>query len=180
MAQAWAGNIFLGSGKSVVARQAENQLKNLPQEQLTHLKNHYGDPLNMDLFYRNNVGIHELGHLYQFIEVSKGQRRWLQEVFATYAARSYLVKFQPKLAAATLAYVEIGTEAHEHHIKYRSLKAFEELFIEGLGPQNYEWFQFQLFKKVVVLHEKFGIEGLVKLRNFLVATDLTVEKRLDD
>ncbi len=180
MPQAWAGNIFLGSEKSVVADQAEQQLKNLPNEQLKKLQDHFGAPLNMDLFYRNNVAVHELGHLYHFFEASQTQRKWLQEVFATYAARLFLVKHNPELAAATVSYAEIGSEAHFPFIKHTSLDKFEELYLPGLGPQNYEWFQFQLFKKAVQLQENFGEEGLIDLREFLVKTDLMTNEKMED
>lgn len=172
MPQAWAGNIFLGSEKSIVAQQAEQQLNNLPKAQLTELQTHFGTPLNMDLFYRHNVAIHELGHLYHFYEARESQRKWLQEVFATYATHAYLLKFQPDLAAASQAYADIGSQALFPQIKHTSLEAFERLYLSGLGPQNYEWFQFQLFEKALQLYDQFGIEGLLKLRGFLVATDL--------
>ncbi|WP_297336850.1 hypothetical protein [Algoriphagus sp.] len=180
MPQAWAGNIFLGSEKSIVAIQAEQQLQNLPAEQLKKLQSHFGDPLDMDLFYRNNVAVHELGHLYHFYEASKPQRRWLQELFATYAARNFLIKSHPKMAKATAAYAEVGSEAHFPFIKHTSLEKFEELYLPGLGAQNYEWFQFQLFKKAVRLQEKFGEKGLIDLREFLIQTDLTKIEKMDD
>ncbi|MFC3416270.1 hypothetical protein [Algoriphagus hitonicola] len=179
MPQAWAGNIFLGNEKSIVAIQAEQQLQNLPAEQLKELQSHFGDPLNMDLFYRNNVAVHELGHLYHFFEASKPQKRWLQELFATYAARNFLVKSHPKMAKATAAYAEVGSEAHFPFIKHTSLEKFEELYLPGLGAQNYEWFQFQLFKKAVKLQEKFGEKGLIELRVFLIQTDLTETEKMD-
>ncbi|MDF2156475.1 hypothetical protein [Algoriphagus sp. CAU 1675] len=180
MPQAWAGNIFLGSDKSIVAMQAEQQLKNLPQAQLAELQSHFGEPLNLDLFYRHNVAIHELGHLYQFYEGFRGQRRWLQEVFATWAARAYQLQYQPKLAAATVAYARIGSGLHFPQIKHTSLDDFEALYLNGLGPQNYEWYQFQLFKKVVQLHEKFGEKGLIDLREFLVQTDVRTTEKMED
>ena len=180
MPQAWAGNIFLGSGKSVVALQAEQELQQLPSDELKRLSAHFGEPLDMDLFYRHNIAIHELGHLYHLYEATKSQRKWLQEVFATYAAQAYLLKFQPDLAAATRVYAEIGSELHFENIKHHSLEKFEELYLPGLGPQNYEWFQFQLFQKALRLNEKFGTEGLVKLRNILVATDMETHPELSD
>jgi hypothetical protein len=173
MPQAWAGNIFLGSDKSVVAMEAEQQLKNLPVEQLKKLQQHFGAPIDMDLFYRNNVAVHELGHCYHHYEATKPQRRWIMEVFATYAARAYLVKHRPSLAAATAAYAGVGSQAHFPFVKHTALDQFEKLYLPGLGPQNYEWFQFQFFNKAVQLEREFGVTGLVNLRNFLTATDLT-------
>lgn len=180
MPQAWAGNIFLGSDKSVVALEAEQQLKNLPDAQLKKLKKYFGDPIDMDLFYRNNVSVHELGHCYHHYEATKPQRRWIMEVYANYAARAYLVNHRPDMAAATAAYAEVGSEAHFPYIKYSSLEKFEELYLPGLGPQNYEWFQFQFFKKAMELTDSFGHEGLVRLRDFLVDTDLSENQSMDD
>ncbi|MGM0943664.1 MAG: hypothetical protein ACQEW9_00695 [Bacteroidota bacterium] len=57
---------------------------------------------------------------------------------------------------------------------------FEELYLPGLGPQNYEWFQFQFFKKAVQLQEKFGEKGLIDLQEFLIQTDLVKTKKMDD
>ncbi|SDD47954.1 hypothetical protein SAMN04488104_103214 [Algoriphagus faecimaris] len=180
MPQAWAGNIFLGSDKSVVALEAEQQLKNLPVDQLKKLQQYFGDPIDMDLFYRNNVAVHELGHCYHHFEGTKVQRRWIQEVFATYAARAYLVNHEPDLATATATYAEVGSQAHFPFIKHTSLGKFEELYLPGLGPQNYEWFQFQFFKKAVQLQEKFGEKGLIDLQEFLIQTDLVKTKKMDD
>lgn len=180
MPQAWAGNIFLGSDKSVVALEAEQQLKNLPAEQLKKLQQYFGNPIDMDLFYRNNVAVHELGHCYHHYEATKPQRRWIMEVYATYAARAYLINHQPELAAATATYAEIGSQAHFPFIKHTSLEKFEELYLPGLGPQNYEWFQFQFFKKAVQLQEKFGEEGLKKLREFIASTDLSKINLMDE
>lgn len=180
MPQAWAGNIFLGSDKSVVALEAEQQLKNLPANQLKKLQQYFGDPIDMDLFYRNNVAVHELGHCYHHFVGTKIQRRWIQEVFATYAARAYLVNHEPEMAAATAAYAEMGSQIHYPFIKHTSLEKFEELYLPGLGPQNYEWFQFQFFKKAVQLLEKFGEKGLIDLQEFLIQTDLAKTKKMDD
>jgi len=83
----------------------------------------------LDLFYRQNLAIHELGHLYQFHEGTRGHRRRIQEVFATWDIIAYQSKFQPETATATLDYVSIGSAVHFPKIKQHSLAGFEAHFI---------------------------------------------------
>lgn len=87
---------------------------------------------------------------------------------------------QPDLAVATEAYAEIESKFHFSNIKYTSLEKFESLYLPGLGPQNYEWYQFQLLKKAVILQQQFGEQGLIKLRDFLVKTKVHSTEKMSD
>jgi len=87
------------------------------------------------------IGFHEVGHAY--IAALGYHRdntaRWLEELLATYAAYSYLDLAQPSaitvwdaLSEALLGFVPPVS---------RSLDDFNALYIQGLGPATYGWFQ---------------------------------------
>lgn len=78
----YRGNIVLGLGNSVMAMRAEQKLKHVPYSELKILKQHFGQEIDLDLFYRDALSLHELGHIYQFHKTGKDtQRHWLNEVF---------------------------------------------------------------------------------------------------
>jgi hypothetical protein len=100
------------------------------------------------------IGFHEVGHVY--IAALGYHRdntaRWLEELLATYAAYSYLDVTQPSaitvwdaLSEALLDFVPPVS---------RSLDDFNALYIQGLGPATYGWFQshFNLRSTVVLKH----------------------------
>jgi hypothetical protein len=100
------------------------------------------------------IGFHEVGHAY--IAALGYHRdntaRWLEELLATYAAYSYLDLVQPSaitvwdaLSEALLGFVPPVS---------RSLDDFNALYIQGLGPATYGWFQshFNLRATVVLKH----------------------------
>ncbi|CAN5699787.1 hypothetical protein BH23GEM9_BH23GEM9_19880 [soil metagenome] len=100
------------------------------------------------------IGFHEVGHVY--IAALGYHRdntaRWLEELLATYAAYSYLDVAQPSaitvwdaLSEALLGFVPPVS---------RSLDDFNALYIQGLGPATYGWFQshFNLRSTVVLKH----------------------------
>jgi hypothetical protein len=87
------------------------------------------------------IGFHEVGHVYiAALGYHKNNTaRWLEELLATYAAYSYLDVAQPSsivvwnaLSEALLGFVQPVS---------RSLDDFNELYIQGLGPATYGWFQ---------------------------------------
>lgn len=89
------------------------------------------------------IGFHEVGHVYiAALGYHKNNTaRWLEELLATYAAYSYLDVAQPTsivvwnaLSEALLGYVQPVS---------RSLDDFNALYIQGLGPATYGWFQSQ-------------------------------------
>ena len=77
--QAIHGNVILGLDKSVLSITVEETIDRLPEQHQAMLKPVYGDDINLDLFYRDILSIHELAHLYHFKEGTKPQRKWLQE-----------------------------------------------------------------------------------------------------
>jgi hypothetical protein len=100
------------------------------------------------------IGFHEVGHAY--IAALGYHRdntaRWFEELLATYAAYSYLGVAQPSaikvwdaLSEALLNFVPPVS---------RSLDDFNALYIQGLGPATYGWFQshFNLRNTEVLKH----------------------------
>jgi hypothetical protein len=87
------------------------------------------------------IGFHEVGHVY-IAELGYHRENtapWLEELLATYAAYSYLDVAQPSsivvwnaLSEALLGFVDPVS---------RSLDDFNTLYIQGLGPATYGWFQ---------------------------------------
>jgi hypothetical protein len=98
------------------------------------------------------IGFHEVGHVYiaELGYHKDNTARWFEELLATYAAYSYLDVAHPAsitiwnaLSEALLGFVQPSS---------RSLDDFNTLYIQGLGPVTYGWFQshFNLRDDVVV------------------------------
>lgn len=76
------GSMVLGLGRSLMADRWKQGLSQFQENELDSLRQIFGEDLNLDLFFRDALSLHELGHLYQFYKTSeKSQRRWLNEVF---------------------------------------------------------------------------------------------------
>jgi hypothetical protein len=87
------------------------------------------------------IGFHEVGHVYiaELGYHKDNTARWFEELLATYAAYSYLDVAHPAsitiwnaLSEALLGFVQPSS---------RSLDDFNTLYIQGLGPVTYGWFQ---------------------------------------
>ncbi|WCO00264.1 hypothetical protein [Psychroserpens ponticola] len=172
------GNMILGLSRSVMATRAEQGLKNVPDSKLEILKQHFGEELNLDLFYRDALSLHELGHLYQFVKTGKGtQRHWLNEIFGNLCQVA---------AAKNLATQDVFNRMDSFQLflinsnkwgslNYKTLKQFEEDYFEVLKHgRNYGWYQTQFYIKAKELYSKFGNEFLYEFRNFLI--DINPEK----
>jgi hypothetical protein len=87
------------------------------------------------------IGFHEVGHAYiAALGYHKDNTaRWLEELLATYAAYSYLGVAQP----SAITVWDALSEALLHFVPpvSRSLDDFNALYIQGLGPATYGWFQ---------------------------------------
>ncbi len=166
------GNMVLGLGSSVLAMRAEQGLKQVPDAGLAILKQHFGEEINLDLFYRDALSLHELGHLYQFYKTGKGtQRYWLNEVFGNLCQVA---------AAKNLATQDVFNRMDSYQLflinsnqwgelNFKTLKQFEEHYFEVLNQgRNYGWYQSQFYLKAKILYAKFGDEFLNKFRNFLI------------
>ncbi|SNR63085.1 hypothetical protein SAMN04488009_2845 [Maribacter sedimenticola] len=171
--QAGKGNVILGLDKSIVSLEVEKMIFQLPEQYLALLKPVYGENINLDLFYRETLSIHELAHLYHFKEGTKPQRKWLQELFATLSMYSFIKdKANPSYQLMN-AYPEFVIQSGDRMAEFKTLKDFEEKYVQKLTPQNYEWYQMQLYRNAKLILDSNKTEILIKLRDFLINTDLS-------
>ncbi|WP_405381944.1 hypothetical protein [Maribacter sp. LLG6340-A2] len=168
----YQGNMVLGLDNSVMAKRAKQGLKQVPDSKLAVLEQHFGEELNLDLFYRDALSLHELGHLYQFYKTGKGtQRHWLNEIFGNLCLVA---------AAKNLTYKEVFNRMDVYQLflinsnqwgelKFKSLNQFEEDYFEVMRQgRNYGWYQSQFYLKAKELYSKLGDEFLNDFRNFLI------------
>ncbi len=180
----YQGNIVLGLGRSVMAMQAEQGLKQVPDSKLGILKQHFGEEINLDLFYRDALSLHELGHLYQFYKTGKGtQRHWLNEVFGNLcqvAAAKYLTT-QDVFNRMDVYQLFLINSNQWGELKFKTLNQFEEDYFEVLRQgRNYGWYQTQFYLKAKELYSKFGDEFLNEFRDFLIDINPDKVGSMDD
>ena len=166
------GNIVLGLGRSIIATRAEQGLKQVPDSELKILKQHFGEELNLDLFFRDALSLHELGHLYQFYKTGKGtQRHWLNEIFGNLcqvAAAKNLVSLDVFNRMDVYQSFLINSNQWGE-LKFKTLDQFEEYYFEVINQgRNYGWYQSQFYLNAKVLYSKFGDDFLNEFRNFLI------------
>ena len=178
--QAGNGNIILGLDKSVVSREVEKMITQLPEQYWTSLKPVYGENVDLDLFYRETLSIHELAHLYHFKEGTKPQRKWLQELFATMSMYSFIKEKSNSSFELMDTYPEFVLQSGDKMAEFKTLKDFEEKYVQKLTPQNYEWYQMQLYQNAKSIIDSHKSDILIKFRNFLISTDLSKTETLTD
>ena len=180
MPQAWKGNIILGLDNSAMASKVRNALTPLPADIKSSLFQTYGKELNLDRFYRDILAIHELAHLYHFYEGTTPQRKWLQELFATLAMVTFVHNRCVECFEEMDVYPQFILSSGKRGIEYTSLNNFETMYLPGLGPKNYEWFQMHFYQWAQEILAQDGEEALVKLRRFIIDTDLSSTTRMDN
>lgn len=178
--QAWKGNVILGLDKSSISKQVENGISTLPEEHLLPLKKVYGENINLDLFYREALSIHELAHLYHLYHGTRPQRKWLQELFANMSMYSFAKKNCGTCYDQMNTFPMFSKQLGDDIAEFKSLEDFEEKYVNNLHPRNYEWFQFQFYYKAKDIINKNGENILVSLKNFLAETDLSKTERMSD
>ena len=180
----YEGNIVLGLGKSVMATRAEQGLKQSPNSKLAILKQHFGEELNLDLFYRDALSLHELGHLYQFFKTGKStQRRWLNEIFGNLCqvAASKNLKNQDVFNQMDSYQLFLIDSNRWGDLNFKTLDQFEQNYFEVMKQgQNYGWYQTQFYLIAKNLYFKYGDVFLVQYRDFLVNTSPEKIGDLDD
>ena len=172
------GNMVLGLGNSIMAIRAEQGLKQVPDSKLEILKQSFGDKLNLDLFFRDALSLHELGHLYQFYKTGKGtQRNWLNEVFGNLCqvAAAKNLTTQDVFNRMDVYQLFLINSNQWGELKFKTLTQFEEDYFEVFKQgRNYGWYQSQFYLKAKELYSKFGDEFLNDFRDFLI--DINPEK----
>lgn len=178
--QAGQGKVIIGLEKSVLSREVEKTITQLPPQALAPLRSVYGEPIDLDLFYRELLSIHELAHLYHFKEGIQPQRKWLQELFATMSMYAFIKNKSPEDFKLMDTYPMFVSQAGDRMAQHKSLIDFEEKYVQQLSPPNYEWFQIKLYQHAKSIIDSEDIAVLKKLYNFLIRTDLDKQQYLSD
>ncbi|WP_139278173.1 hypothetical protein [Pseudozobellia thermophila] len=178
--QAGKGNVILGLDKSTISMEVEKTISQLPEHYLTSLKTVYGENIDLDLFYRETLSIHELAHLYHFKEGTQPQRKWLQELFATMSMYSFIKEKSNSSYQLMHTYPEFIIQSGDRMAEFKTLKDFEEKYVQKLTPQNYEWFQMQFYQNAKAIIDSNKSDILIRLQKFLINTDLGKTKILTD
>lgn len=171
----YEGNIVLGLGKTVMARNAERGLQMAPPPVQDLLKKHFGEPLNLDLFFTDALSIHELGHLYQFYRTGKKfQRRWLNELFGNLCQVGAARSFDTSVAIDRMDALQMTMSKGKQfeNLEFKTLDQFENDYFKIMTQgHNYGWYQTQFYFKAKKLHAEFGDGFLTKFRKFLIDTN---------
>ncbi|WP_179346556.1 hypothetical protein [Winogradskyella ursingii] len=178
--QAGNGNVILGLDKSVISKEVEKMIIQLPEHYWSSLKPVYGEHIDLDLFYRETLSIHELAHLYHFKQGTQPQRKWLQELFATMSMYSFIKNKSNSSYEIMDTYPAFVIKSGDRMAEFKTLKDFEEKYVQKLTPQNYEWFQIQLYQNAKSIIDSGTSDILIKLLNFLINTDLSKNDKLSD
>lgn len=178
------GNMVLGLGNSVMSIRAQQGLKNVPAARLEVLKQHFGEELNLDLFFRDALSLHELGHLYQFYKTGKRtQRHWLNEIFGNLCqvAAAKNLASQDIFKRMDVYQLFLINSNQWGELKFKTLKQFEEDYFEVFKQgRNYGWYQSQFYLKAKELYSNFGDEFLNDFRDFLIAIDPEKIGKIED
>lgn len=180
----YQGNMVLGLGNSVMSMGARKRLLQVPDSKLGVLKQHFGEELNLDLFYRDALSLHELGHLYQFYKTGKGtQRHWLNEFFGNLCqvAASKNLSSQDVFNQMDIYQLFLLDANQWGELNYKTLEQFEEHYFEILKKgQNYGWYQTQFYLKAKTLYANFGDKFINDFRDFLIEVNPDKIGQLDD
>ena len=168
----YEGNMVLGLGKSIMAQRHEDALKNASLTELDSLKKYYGSEIDLDLFFRDALSIHELGHLYQSYRTGRNsQRKWLDELFGNLCQVAAIKNFEDQSTFQRMdAYQEYVIRANPWgEIKFTTLDQFEknyfEIFKQG---RNYGWYQTKFYSKAKRLYALYGDNILIKILDFQI------------
>jgi len=184
MPQAYDGNIVLGIEKSVMATRAKQGVENAPNDVKEHLRKIYGEDIDLDLFYRDVLSIHELGHLYQFYRTSnRTQRKWMNELFANLCqvAAAKNIKDESVFDQMDVFQIFMINANQWGNLKFKNLDQFEKYYFDVLKQgRNYAWYQVQFYTMAKELYSKYGDSILVKFREVLIKTDEEKVGRIDN
>ena len=178
------GNMVLGAGQSIMANRWKQGLNQIPKNKLDSLKLIFGEDLNLDLFFRDALSLHELGHLYQYYKTSeKSQRRWLDEVFGNLCQVAAANNLNTADALIRMDYFQLLLikENLWGDVDFKTLNQFEKNYFDIINQgRNYGWYQTQFYLIAKKLYSEFGDEFLNEFRNFLIDIDPDKVGRIDD
>lgn len=169
------GNIILGLHKSVMAISFEEALEQMPSQATQNLKTHFGDPINLDKFFRDGLALHELGHLYQFYKTSKkNQRFWLNELFGNLCQVAAAKSFKDQSTFNQMdSYQNLLIRGNQWgELKYKTLQQFENDYFNVIASgRNYGWYQTQFYLMAKELYTKYDDDIVKIFREFLIKYD---------
>ena len=178
------GNMVLGLGQSVMANRWKQGLNQIPENKVDSLKLIFGDNLNLDLFFRDALSLHELGHLYQFYKTGeKSQRRWLNEVFGNLCQVAAANNLATNDVLIRMDYFQLLliNENLWGTVDFTTLDQFEKNYFDIINQgQNYGWYQTQFYLKAKELYSKYGDDFLLEFRDFIISIGPDKTGSLDD
>jgi len=177
----YEGNIVLGLNKSVMANSFEQALSQLPPQATQELKKYFGEPINLDKFFRDGLALHELGHLYQFYKTGKNRpRHWLNELFGNLCQVAAAKNFKNQTTFNQMdSYQNLLIRGNQWgKLKYKTIQQFENNYFDVLkSGRNYGWYQTQFYIMAKTLYLKYGDSIVTKFRNVLISLN---HNKLDD
>ncbi len=178
------GNIVLGLNKSVMANGFEQTLSQIPPQAMQELKKYYGEPINLDKFFRDGLALHELGHLYQFYRTGKNsQRNWLNELFGNLCQVAAAKSFEDQSTFNQMdSFQNLLIRSNQWgNLKYKTLDEFETNYFDVMKEdRNYGWYQTQFYTMAKELFSKFGDSIVTKFREFLIKCNTDTYGNIDD
>mgnify|MGYP000622122857 CR=1 FL=1 len=176
------GNIVLGLNKSIIASGFEQALSQMPPQATQELKTHFGEPIDLDKFFRDGLALHELAHLYQFYRTGKNwERRWLNELFGNLCQVAASKNFEDQSTFNQMdSYQNLVIRNNQWgELKYKTLEEFEINYFDVMKTgRNYGWYQTKFYTMSKALYSKYGDSFVAKFRNFLIK--LKNPEKLDD
>lgn len=180
----YEGNIVLGLNKSEMAIGFEQALAHMPQQATQELKKYFGEPIDLDKFFRDGLALHELGHLYQFYRTgSNYQRHWLNELFGNLCQVAAAKNFEDKSTFNQMdSFQTLLINGNQWgNLKYTSLEQFENNYFDVMKEdRNYGWYQTRFFTIAKELHNTHGDDIISKFREFLITTDPATFGKIGD
>ena len=180
----YKGNIVLGAEESIMAKMHKKGLENAPTRVLENLKKVYGETLQLDLFFRDALALHELGHLYQFHKTNdRFQRRWLNELFGNFCQVAAVANSKVEGASVQMdAYQNVMIQMDMWgELPYKTLSQFESNYFEVMqSGLNYGWYQTQFYLIAKELYNTFGDKIVAEFYTFLIKTDPEIVSELSD
>ena len=122
-----------------------------------------GLPLEKQVqFYFEDVVYHELGHLYSSAYGIRFPNHWTDEVMASYLMFNYLGDKHPERAKNVLAVGNLFLQAVRP--AHTSLDDFDRLYMGGISPMNYGWYQAQFALRAEALYQKEKLALVDKMK----------------
>ncbi len=144
------------------------------------IKKTYSDKegnLTMQPFF-DLLAVHELGHAFLLQRGLNMQRKWLEEFFANLFLYAYIAENEPVLLPVVTAFPEmVLATTSKQNLLFTSLADFENNYIEIAQnyPDNYGWYQCQLFSSAKKVYNAGGMEAFNNMWNAFQAQQETLD-----